>query len=132
MSNKNGFFEVDAATSDKISSDCERAGGVVFCLKEKNQSKEDFFDAIRKTLPLDPPLQSNRSWDALSDSLWSGLDGLPDNPIVIIWENSCQMEISAPEDFRIALEILKDLAESLTDMHITDGKAKNLSVLRVI
>ncbi|WP_328650327.1 hypothetical protein OG598_18465 [Micromonospora sp. NBC_00330] len=35
--------------------------------------RDAFFDAVRGTLPLDPPLASNYSWDALADSIFGGL-----------------------------------------------------------
>jgi hypothetical protein len=44
-----------------------------------------FFEAMKALLPLDPPLVGNRSWDALSDSLWSGLDQLAADNIAIVW-----------------------------------------------
>lgn len=37
------------------------------------KSKDDFFEAVRAVLPLDPPLVLNKVWDALSDSIWEGL-----------------------------------------------------------
>jgi hypothetical protein len=37
---------------------------------DKRAGREAFFDTVRSALPMDPPLVSCRSWDALSDSLW--------------------------------------------------------------
>ncbi|MFD0565741.1 hypothetical protein ACFQ2M_30115 [Kitasatospora saccharophila] len=42
-------------------------------------SLDDLYDAISRTLPLDPPLHGHvRSWDALDDSLSGGLHEAPD------------------------------------------------------
>ncbi|WP_371846988.1 barstar family protein [Massilia niastensis] len=96
------------------------------------KSKDEFFDAIRSTFPLDPPLVSNRSWDALSDSLWSGLNDLPEKPILIVWSNSQYMESRSPETYTIASDVFRDLVESLADPEITAGPTKDLIVLRII
>jgi barstar (barnase inhibitor) len=87
-----------------------------------------FFDAIRHTLPLDPPLVGSRSWDALSDSLWSGLHEVSDNSIAIFWTGSSDFKDATSSDYSIALEILKDITGSLTDQSITNGRPKQVSV----
>src|ERR1700722_16146664 len=58
--------------------------------------RASFFDAVRATLPLDPPLLGTRSWDALSDSLWEGLRTLDTDRVLIIWPNSTTMARAAP------------------------------------
>jgi len=88
-----------------------------------------FFNAIRTTLPLDPPLIGSRSWDAMSDSLWEGLYTLPDIHIAIIWPNARVMASMAPSDFEIALNVLKDITILLADPHTTNGKPKRITVI---
>ncbi|WP_083411748.1 barstar family protein [Janthinobacterium sp. 1_2014MBL_MicDiv] len=132
MLNNIGFFAVDEAAADKIILDSQREGMRVFCLPEKISSKDEFFDGVRNTLPLDPPLHSNRSWEALADSLWSGLDGLEDENIVIVWRDTKCMETHASEDFSIAIDILNDLPGTLADPKLTVGMPKKLLVLHVV
>jgi hypothetical protein len=90
--------------------------------------RDAFFDAVRRSLPLDPPLVSSRSWDALSDSLWEGIYSLPENRVVILWEDGDRFKVAAPEDFEVALSILADLVRQLADPAATVGKPKTLFV----
>ena len=48
-----------------------------FLLPDGIKDRRTFFDGVRQVLPLDPPVVGHHSWDALSDSLWSGLAGSP-------------------------------------------------------
>lgn len=91
--------------------------------------RPSFFDAIRSTLPLDPPLVGSRSWDALSDSLWEGLYSLQYSKIVIIWPGAGQMSIRAAADFEIALNVLAEVASLLGDRRATLGATKEVVVL---
>ena len=69
---------------EKIAEERRQEGWRIFRLPSNIWTKASFFNAVRRTLPLDPPLHSNRVWDALSDSFWSGLDELDDERIVIV------------------------------------------------
>lgn len=80
-------------------------------------------------MPLDPPLMRNRSWDALSDSLWEGLDSLADKEVAVIWPGWAEMADSDPQSFDIAARILEDLTESLADAEATVGHPKEIAVL---
>jgi Barstar (barnase inhibitor) len=132
MNIEKGYFDVDASTAEQIATWCNSNGGRVFRLSGAGSTKGEFFNAVRESLPLDPPLHSNRSWDALADSLWSGLDKIDENSIVILWLAASQLEKYAPDDFAIASSILKDLPESLANPALTIGPTKRLVVLRVI
>jgi hypothetical protein len=90
--------------------------------------RDAFFDAVRRSLPLDPPVMSSRSWDALSDSLWEGIYSLPEDKVMILWEDGNRFKATAPEDFEVALSILADLARQLADPTATVGKPKSLFV----
>src|SRR5438105_14851542 len=59
-------------------------GWRVFVRSHDIRDRSTFFDAVRDTLPLDPPPHGDRSWDALADSLSGGLYLLADNLVVII------------------------------------------------
>jgi hypothetical protein len=91
--------------------------------------RASFFDAVRATLPLDPPLVGSRSWDAMSDSLWEGLYDHGAQRIAILWPNAETMGSRAPSDFETALGMLADLATSLADTSATRGKPKELAVI---
>ncbi|MET8884366.1 barstar family protein [Streptomyces rubiginosohelvolus] len=90
--------------------------------------KESFFSAVRQSLPLDPPLESSRSWDALSDSLWEGLHAMGERKLTLVWVDAGVVEVGDEEDLKIALHVLRDLAESLSDIDATVGEPTELSV----
>lgn len=79
--------------------------------------KMTFFDAVRATLPLNPPVHT--SWDALDDSLWEGLYELTEDRILILWPNARVMSAngtwSTPgfSDFQNALDIFEQAAATL-------------------
>ena len=91
--------------------------------------RASFFDAIRATFPLYPPVLGSRSWDALSDSLWEGLHAHPARRIVILWRRTRVMSYSASGDFEIALNVLEDVASSLADPEATLNNPKEVAVL---
>lgn len=106
-------------------------GWRVFDLPKGISSKTAFFDGVRSTLPLDPPVQGNQSWDALADSLWSGLDSLTDDMILIVWPDSLEMAKLAPVDANIAKTILAELPSSLGSEEVTGGDGKKLAVINL-
>jgi len=87
-----------------------------------------FFDAVRAMQPQDPPVVSSRSWDALSDSLWSGIHSSDDENIAIIWDDSLRFSEDSPEEFNEACSMLADIAASLADPGFTAGKPKRMCV----
>ncbi|MER5804921.1 MULTISPECIES: barstar family protein [Streptomyces] len=87
-----------------------------------------FFNAVRAALPLDPPVVSSRSLDALSDSLWGGIQSTDDQKIAIIWEDSSRFFEGSPEEFEDACSVLAEVAESLADRTFTAGQPKQVRV----
>lgn len=132
MLNKAGFFTVGTLEAEQTVAQREQAGWRIFRLPSNISSKDEFFEGVRHTLPLDPALHSNRSWDALADSLWAGLDSLSEERIVVVWPDASRMEIQAPDDFAIATNVFTELPTSLADVEVTAGATKQLLVLRVI
>jgi hypothetical protein len=114
---------------DDRCSDFEASGWRVFVLPHGISDRASFFGGVRTACPLDPPLIGDRVWDALSDSLWSGLDAVDDGKIAIIWPDSTLMARLAPEEFSIAQDILADITESLADNKATVGHPKQVAVL---
>ncbi|MFI9785751.1 barstar family protein [Kitasatospora sp. NPDC051984] len=92
-------------------------------------SRADFFDAVRGALPMDPPLLGRRGWDALADSLWSGLHGAPGDTALIVVTDLTLLHDRAPGEFRTAVGILTELADTLTDPSFTGGRPTSLHCL---
>jgi hypothetical protein len=124
-----GLTRIGAVDADAIRRDAERAGYTTLMLPEQGiVDKASFFEAVRKTLPLDPPLGIYNVWDALSDSLNEGLYSLPDPRIAILWLGTRSMETSAPADFENAVNALARAANSLLDPRFTCGNPKEVAV----
>jgi len=113
------------STEDQLHSE----GWTVFRLPQNIVDKDSFFDAVRQTLPLDPPLMTNRSWDALADSLWQGLYCLPNNRLAIIWPDSNALATGDAKDYKTVVGILTDCSELLADATATNGRTKTLAVI---
>ncbi|HWU05944.1 MAG TPA: barstar family protein [Streptomyces sp.] len=124
-----GFHEVSGTDIPGILDEAARQGVAVFTLSTAGQTdKETFFGAVRETLPLDPPLGTSRMvWDALSDSVWGGLHKLKSPRVVIIWPDARPVA-GAEGDFWIALDILRDVAESLAEARCTSERPTQVSV----
>jgi Barstar (barnase inhibitor) len=81
-----GVHEVSAEDVHAAAVEGSNSGATVFVLSSEGaSSRADFFDAVRTGLRLDPPLIGSKSWDAFSDSLWSGIDGVDSSVVVITW-----------------------------------------------
>jgi barstar (barnase inhibitor) len=77
--------------------------------------REAFFSAVREVLPLDPPMVSSRSWEALSDSLWEGLVELAESQVVITWPDAYKMKSTSPRDYKMAISVLGDVVGYLRE-----------------
>lgn len=74
-----------------------------------------FFVQARKALPLDPPLSGAVNWDAFSDSLWEGLDGLSKPRVALIWKAAHKMLDGSLPDLLTAADSLSGVARSVRD-----------------
>lgn len=125
-----GLIRTTSLDVEATRREANHAGYTTFVLPAEDiVDRVSFFNAVRATLPLDPPLMGTRSWDAMSDSLWEGLYGLPDQRIAILWPNARAMASAASPDFEMALNVLTDVATSLANPHATRGKPKELTVI---
>jgi hypothetical protein len=125
-----GLIMVGAAHLDSIVQAAKLEHVPVYVLPNAGVvDRASFFDAIRATLPLDPPIQSARSWDALSDSLWVGLDTLDADQVLIVWPNAAAMIPASRMEYDQALTVLADVATSLADPKLTQGKPKQVSII---
>lgn len=130
MEFKRGLQRVGALDVPAIQRAATLTGVTTFVLPSHGiVDRSSFFDAVRKTLPLDPPLVGSGSWDALSDSLWEGLFQHLSGRIAIIWPGAGEMAAQAPTDFEIALSVLSDVADLLADQRATAGVTKEVSIV---
>jgi hypothetical protein len=120
---------IDPEQADEIKQEAVRRNIPAYVIStDQRVGREAFFDAVRGTLPLDPPLMSSRSWDALSDSLWEGIRSLGANRVVVLWPDSSLFSEGAPREFDIATSVLADVARSLADPETTRGRPVEMSI----
>lgn len=132
MALRSGLTVIDSARIDEVVAEATAENATIYMLSVPEPADRlAFFDAVRGTLPLDPPLAGSRSWDALSDSLWEGLRILDATTFVIIWSNAYSMREARPNDHQIALAVLQDVATSLSDSAATVGHPKKVCVYAV-
>jgi hypothetical protein len=93
------------------------------------RDKSSFFEAVRQYLPLDPPLVSNRSWEALSDSLWEGISDLDSAKVALFFPGLQALALEHPKEFDLASQVLADVAESLSRTPLDDDREKIVRVL---
>jgi len=76
MKLKPGVYEVSPSEAERLRAEATAVGATVYLLSgDEIVDRDSFFDAVRATSPLDPPLAGYyNSWDALSDSIWGGLE----------------------------------------------------------
>ena len=130
--NNSGFFLVQKKNIEKIKFLFESSNYKIYNLPENMLSKDEFFDGVRQTLPLDPPLISNKSWDALDDSLWSGLESIPERNILIIWPSADKMKEHESNIFNIVSTIFEALPNSLSKSKDQGGGEKKLVIVGII
>jgi hypothetical protein len=104
-------------------------GATVFDLEPAATTREAIFEAVRSSMPLDPPIISSRSWDALSDSVWGGLHALDSRNILITWARASEFRDAAPAEFDITSGILSGVAEQLLSWEVTYGEPKRVTVV---
>lgn len=104
-------------------------GAAIFAFSTQGAStRADFFDAVRASLPLDPPLVGSRSWDALSDSLWGGIEALDASIVLITWTGAADLQKATPYDYDTAISVLWDLTSSLGHQEEAASEPKLVSV----
>jgi barstar (barnase inhibitor) len=125
-----GLFRTAELDVEATRREAEQAGIVTFVLPGSGiVDRPSFFDAVRGTLPLNPPLVGTHSWDALSDSLWEGLHAHPARRIAILWPGARAMATSASEDFETVLSVLADVSSALADPVATCDRPKEIMML---
>lgn len=131
MQNTECVISLDSIAGARLLHDLQSCKWRVFRLPSGIASKSDFFDAVRSTLPLDPTIHGQHSWDALSDSLWSGLDSVEEPKMALVWPDASRLRKFSPQDFETALNVLKDVASTLNDAKATAGATKLLKIILI-
>ena len=130
MDLEDGLQRVSARDMEATRRAAEAAGYATFVLPATGiVDRTSFFDAVRSTFPLDPPLVGSESWDALCDSLWEGLHAHAAQRIAILWPSTNAMASSAPSDFDLALQVLADVVTTLADPQATCGNPKQVALI---
>jgi len=108
----------------------ERLGFRVFVLPTSGiGDRAGFFEAVRCTLPLDPPLVGSSKWDALADSLWEGLLQCEAQRIAIVWQGTARMADADAAEFAMGLDVSSGVALSLANPQATVGVVKEVAIL---
>ena len=92
-------------------------------------NRDSFFNAVRTTLPLDPGLSTNRSWDALIDSLSCGLLLNRARDFLIAWPHEEMWDQDALDDCDTARQVLEDIVAHVSRYPHRSGQTKRLTVL---
>ncbi|MBK9033551.1 MAG: barstar family protein [Myxococcales bacterium] len=93
--------------------------------------RSSFFQAMRATMPLDPPILSDYVWDALRDSLSQAVTDLGASHVLLVWPNAVVMEQRDPGEYAIATEMLDDIAATVADPQYVGGRTVCFRVLQV-
>jgi hypothetical protein len=80
---------------------------------ESGETVEELFQALKAQVPMDPPIGGTVNWDALSDSLWAGLDGIA-TPVALAWKDAWKLKRHDPQSFQTAEEILRTICTHLS------------------
>ena len=123
---KRGLTIIRPTQAAEVQAAAKREGVPLYAISASD--RETFFDAVRSFLPLNPPLRSSRSWDALADSLWQGLYDLKVPRTVILWIDTALFREESPEDFDTALAVLTGITEELADQGPTAGRPMEVCV----
>jgi hypothetical protein len=129
MSLQSGLVTIDPTAVEGVIEEATASGATTYVLSVSEPAdRAAFFDAVRNTFPLDPPLIGSRSWDALSDSLWEGLRTLNAPRVVIVWRDAHIMGELHPDDYKIAVAVLEDLTATLSDVKATVRSPRTVNI----
>jgi hypothetical protein len=120
---RRGVTIIEPSQAREITDEAARRDIPIYIISTGGRAgREVFFDAIRRALPLNPPIVSARSWDALADSMWEGIHSLNRPRVVVLWPDSSPFSEGAPSDFETALSVFEQVASELADGGLTLGE----------
>jgi hypothetical protein len=124
-----GVHEVSAAEIASAVHVASTRGVAILSLSTRGATtRADFFDAVRASLPLDPPVCGSEIWDALSDSLWEGIYHVDASIVLITWTGAADLQRASPEDYAIAMDVFRQLVSTLGNEKYTVGSPKQVCV----
>lgn len=77
------------------------------------ETAQAFFHAAMQALPMDPAISGRVNWNALSDSLFGGIDASIKKRVAIVWHGADLLLETDPESFSIAQIVLADVSDCL-------------------
>lgn len=123
MELRGGVTTIDPSQAQEVREEAARRDVLTYVISTRGQAgREVFFDAVRRAIPLNPPIASARSWDALADSMWEGIHSLNRPCVVVLWPDSSPFSETAPNDFQTALSVFEQVARELADVEATLGE----------
>jgi hypothetical protein len=124
MELRRGLTIIDPSQAQEVRDEAARRDILIYVISTRGQAGRDvIFDAIRRALPLNPPILTSRSWDALADSMWEGIYLLNRPCVVVLWPDSSPFSEAAADEFQIALSVFEQVASELADVGFTVGRA---------
>lgn len=115
--------------ADELISKLRAEGWPVYVVGGAPASKAELHEAVRVSLPQDPPLGPVPNWDALLDSVRGGIRVLGKERVAVVWPQSSRLAEGDPDAYRVAKEILTDLVFGLADPKFSAGDTTRLLIL---
>ncbi|HHJ14476.1 MAG TPA: hypothetical protein ENJ79_08910 [Gammaproteobacteria bacterium] len=97
----------------------------------KVSDRNTLFKCLCAALPMNPLIHSDRSWDALSDSLWGGLHDVRKDKVLIILRGAKNLKSHLSKEYQKVIEIFGDVANTLTKKQYAGEKVKSVSIFLV-
>jgi hypothetical protein len=124
-----GVHERRSVPADEIISNLRSAGWPTYVISGGPGSKAEFFEAVRASLPTDPPMGPRPNWDGLLDSVSNGLLDLNAERVAIVWPDSLMLARSDPAEYKTARDMLTVIVMTLIDPKFSNEGTKALLVL---
>ncbi|WP_037366739.1 barstar family protein [Amycolatopsis orientalis] len=125
---KPGLSVVAELDLGELTRHASREGFRVLVLSGVGPGKKSFFDQVETQLPTDPPLGKVNVWDALADSLWEGMRCLPEHKLLLVWLDSKEFADNSPDEFAVALSVLRDLTDIPMCPDGSPGQRKSVAI----
>jgi hypothetical protein len=122
-----GLNFIESSAGSAVEADAVEAGARYFMISTAGaQHQVAFFDAVRRALPLNPPIHGNGSWDALLDSLREGIYELNEPLVLLLWTGAADLASADPKGYQNALSVLTAVSEDLADPEYAEERLTRL------
>ena len=95
-------------------SELESEGYTLFTI-DRVRNAAEFFEAVKSSFPLDPPISGRVNWDAFSDSLWSGLETCQSDRVALVVLDATEFQKNDSRAFDLLVECMVDAAHQVED-----------------